>query len=133
MKTDVFISNPGAAIWQRVIEFDGELSLSAARALLKLRFSERDHALLDELSAKARAGSLTADEQTQLDTFERLGCLLDILHSKARRALKKKPRGRPDPDERRNFNRGTIRTLRGPREAVRNAEMPLVGLEPTTL
>ena len=92
MKTDAFISNPGAAIWQRVIQFDEELSPSAARALRKLRFSERDHTLLDELSAKARAGSLTADEQTQLDTFERLGCLLDILHSKARRALKKKPK-----------------------------------------
>jgi hypothetical protein len=92
MKTDGCISNPSAAIWQRVIEFEGELSPSAARALLKLRFSERDHALLDELSAKARAGSLTPDEQTQLDTFERLACLLDILHSKARRALKKKPK-----------------------------------------
>ena len=90
MKTDVWISNASAAIWQRVIEFDGELPPNAARALLKLRFSERDHALLDELSAKARAGSLTPDEQTQLGTFERLGCLLDILHSKARRALKKK-------------------------------------------
>jgi hypothetical protein len=92
METDVFISNPSAAIWQRVLEFDGQLSPSAARTLLKLRFSERDHALLDELSAKARAGSLTPDEQTRLDTFERLGCLLDMLHSKARQALKKKPK-----------------------------------------
>ena len=92
MKTDVFISNPSAAIWQRVIEFNGELSPSAARALLKLGFSERDHALLEVLSTKARAGALTPDEQMQLDTFERLGCLLDILHSKARRVLKKKPK-----------------------------------------
>jgi hypothetical protein len=92
MKTDVLISNPGAAIWQRVIEFDRELSPSAARALLQLRFSEREHALMDELSAKASAGSLTPDEQTELDTLERLGCLLDIVHSKARRALKKKPK-----------------------------------------
>jgi hypothetical protein len=92
MKRDGFISDPSAAIWQRVVEFNGELSPSAARALLKLHFSERDHTLLDELSAKARVGALTADEQMQLDTFERLGCLLDILHSKARRALKKKPK-----------------------------------------
>ena len=92
MRTDVFISDPSAAIWQRVIEFNGDLSPSAARALLRLRFSERDHALLDELSAKARAEALTPDEQMQLDTFERLGCLLDILHSKARRVLKRKPK-----------------------------------------
>jgi hypothetical protein len=92
MRADEFVSDPGAAIWQRVVDFNGQLSASAARALLKVRFSERDQALLDELSAKARTGSLTADEQTQLDTFERLGCLLDILHSKARQALKKKPK-----------------------------------------
>src|SRR5262245_7034351 len=83
MKTEAVVSNAGAAIWQRVLEFDGQLSPTAARALLKLRFAERDQALLDELSAKARASSLTPDEQTQLDTFERLGCLLDMLHSKA--------------------------------------------------
>jgi hypothetical protein len=47
---------------------------------------------MDELSAKARAGALTAQEQTVLDTFERLGCLLDIVHSKARQALKSKPK-----------------------------------------
>jgi hypothetical protein len=79
-------------IWQRVIEFDSEPSPSAARALLKLRFSERDQGLQDKLSTKARAGVLSADEQMQLDTFERLACLLDILHSKARRALNKKPK-----------------------------------------
>ncbi|HEV3118110.1 MAG TPA: hypothetical protein VGY58_13745 [Gemmataceae bacterium] len=84
--------DPGAAIWQRVIEFNGALSPGAARALLKLGFSERDHAFMNELSAKARAGALTPQEQTTLDTFERLGCLLDIVHAKARSALKKKPK-----------------------------------------
>jgi len=47
---------------------------------------------MHELSAKARAGTLTAQEQIILDTFERLGCLLDIVHSKARLALKRKPK-----------------------------------------
>jgi hypothetical protein len=88
MRTD----ENSAAIWRRVIQFEGELSPSAARSLLNLHFSERDHALMHELSAKARAGTLTAQEQTELDTFERLGCLLDIVHSSARRALKKKPK-----------------------------------------
>ena len=57
--------------------------------LFTIGFSERDHALMDELSAKARAGRLTPHEQTVLDTFERLGCLLDIVHSKARQAIEK--------------------------------------------
>jgi hypothetical protein len=47
---------------------------------------------MGELSAKTQAGRLTQEEQTVLDTFERLGCLLDIVHSKARQALKKKPK-----------------------------------------
>jgi hypothetical protein len=75
-----------------VLELEGELSPSVARALLKLRFAERDHARMGKLSAKARTGTLTAQEQIELDTFERLGCLLDILHSQARRALKKPKR-----------------------------------------
>jgi len=45
-----------------------------------------------EMSATRRAGTLTPQEQTVLDTFERLGCVLDIVHSKARQALKRKPK-----------------------------------------
>jgi hypothetical protein len=97
MRTDAAMTDPSVSTWQRVIQFQGQLSASAARALLKLQFSEQDHALMDELSKKARAGTLTPPEQLQLDTFERLGCLLDIIHSKARQALKKKPRGRFEP------------------------------------
>jgi hypothetical protein len=79
----------GAAIWERVVQFDG-LSPAGARALLKLRFSEQDQAQMHALSTRARAGTLTSREQLEIDEFERLGCLLDILHSKARRALKKR-------------------------------------------
>ena len=91
MKADT-LAEPGATIWQRVIEFERELSPVAARALLKIRFSDHDHLLMNELSAKARLGTLTHTEQIELDTFERLGSLLDIIHSKARQALKKKPK-----------------------------------------
>jgi hypothetical protein len=90
MRNDTLTTDASAAIWQRVVEFQGELSPGAARALLKVQFSERDHARMDELSSKARAGNLSPQEQAELDTFERLGCLLSIFHSKARRALKKK-------------------------------------------
>ena len=92
MKVTTRATDHGTAIWRRVIKFERPLSPSAARALLKLRFSDRDHALMNDLSAKARAGTLTPEEKIDIDTFERLGCLLDILHSKARQALKKKPK-----------------------------------------
>jgi hypothetical protein len=92
MRTKIITPDPSAEIWQRVVEFRGDIAPSAARALLKIGFSDRDHALMAELSAKARIGRLTTHEQTILDTFERLGCLLDIVHSKARQSLKKKPK-----------------------------------------
>ena len=63
------------------------ISSASARALLKVQFSEKDHERMKHLSAKARIGRLTADERRQIDAFEELGCLLDVLHSKARRAL----------------------------------------------
>ena len=77
---------------QSAIEFEGELTPPAARALLRFGFSERDHAHMQKLAVKANAGELSPREQIELDTFERLGCLLDIIHSKARLALKKKPK-----------------------------------------
>jgi hypothetical protein len=92
MKTEMRTTAADGAIWDRVIEFNGDLSPPAARALLKLSFSNGDHQRMGQLSAKARAGALTPQDQREMDTFEQLGCLLDILHSKARRVLKKRRR-----------------------------------------
>jgi hypothetical protein len=90
MATDTAITNPEAAIWQRVIRFEKELSPNAARALLKVTFPPSDQKRMAELAAIARAGALTPDEERETDAYERLGCLLDILHSQARRALKRR-------------------------------------------
>jgi hypothetical protein len=65
---------------------------TAARALLKLQFSPDDVRRMHELSAKARAGALGEGEREEIDTFDRLGCLLDILHSRARRVLNRRSR-----------------------------------------
>jgi hypothetical protein len=80
--------NPEARVWPQ-IELEGFQSLAAARALLKVRFSPRDQERMSALSAKARVGALSTDEQAEMDGYEQLGCLLDILNSKARRALKR--------------------------------------------
>jgi hypothetical protein len=79
-----------AAIWERAIRFDEELSSTAARALLNVRFAQSDVDRMHDLAAKARVGSLTDEEERETDVYERLGCLLDILHSKARRSLKRR-------------------------------------------
>ena len=89
MKTASSAAQIGAELWARAIEFEGGLSQTAARSLLKLRFASRDHDRMQELSAKARAGTLTARDRVEIDSYEHLGCLLDILHSKARQTMKK--------------------------------------------
>jgi hypothetical protein len=91
MKTTKRTARRDAAIWERVIQFEGNLSPAAARALLKVRFSTADQERMHALSARARAGALTPEEEVEIDTYEQLGSLLDILHSKARRVLKKRP------------------------------------------
>jgi hypothetical protein len=58
-----------AGIWNRVIQLDKDLSPTAARALLKVRLSVGDHDRMKELSMKARAGTLSSQEQLQIDTF----------------------------------------------------------------
>jgi hypothetical protein len=81
--------DPSAAIWQRVLRFQDDPSPAVARAFLKMQFADSDKKRMSELSAKARAGTLTAEEERQAEAYEQLGCLLDILHSQARRALKR--------------------------------------------
>jgi hypothetical protein len=90
MKTNTPGPANGAGVSQ-LIQFAGTLSPAAARVLLQCGFSQQDHARMAELALKARAGALTPAEQMDLDTFERLGCVLDIIHSRARQALKNRP------------------------------------------
>lgn len=64
------------------------LSAQGAREILTLTFSDEDRQRMDELAAKAQAGSLSAAEQDECRTYEQIGHLLSLLHSKARSALK---------------------------------------------
>jgi hypothetical protein len=76
------------AIIEGVIGTGSEaLSPDAARYLLSLRFSEQQKDRFDELSQKARDGSLTPTERDELDEFLRTETLLIVLKAKARRTL----------------------------------------------
>jgi hypothetical protein len=61
---------------------------AVARQLLKLGFSDEDKARMHELAVRNQSGSLSATEQQELRSYANAGCLLGILHSKARQALK---------------------------------------------
>jgi hypothetical protein len=64
--------------------------VAAARAILALDFNPADKERMRELSAKAREGTLTAEEQVAISNYERVGHLLGIMQSKARRSLKQR-------------------------------------------
>jgi hypothetical protein len=63
-------------------------SPGTARDILALDFDPSDKRRMRELSAKARAGTLTAEEDAEAGRYELIGHLLNVMQSKARRSLK---------------------------------------------
>ena len=83
-------TNVEAAIWDRLLRPErADLAPEAARALLDLAFDEEEREQLDRLAQKARDGTLTGDEEQELEGYRRVGYLLDLLHSKARNVLQR--------------------------------------------
>ncbi len=90
--------SPGAtsevAIFGRLLEPAGQtLTPAAARYILARKFRQADLDRMRGLAAKAREGTLTPDEEMEIDSYERAGHMLSLMKSKARRALKKARRG----------------------------------------
>ena len=63
------------------------LQLDAARYWLSVKLPASDQDRVDELSTKARAGSLTEAETQELDNYLHIGFLLGTMQAKARRLL----------------------------------------------
>jgi hypothetical protein len=84
-----FTGTSELAIISRVLEPDqATLSPAAARAILALGFAPADQDRMRQLLAKAKQGTLTPEEQTEINNYERVGHLLSLMKSKARRSLK---------------------------------------------
>jgi hypothetical protein len=82
------MSESKVALWSRLLQpHRGTLSPEAARAILKLDFTEEDRARLHELATRGQSGSLSAAEEAELTAYCRVGRLLDLMRSKARRSL----------------------------------------------
>ena len=79
----------GVEILTRTIQLaEGNLPVEAARSLLNLRLSPADWDRVNDLAAKARSDTLSSEERAELDEYERITCLLELLQSKARLSLK---------------------------------------------
>jgi hypothetical protein len=80
----------GAGIWGRLLRsIEPALSTEVARAILTMKPPPEDVARMHELSAKARAGELSAAERVELDTYGEAGSVIGILQSQARMVLRK--------------------------------------------
>jgi len=94
MSSQLLTPNTEAAILSRIIQSDEqELTPEVARYLLSMKLPSTDEDRVNELSAKARAGSLTEAERQELESYLHIGTLLGVLQSKARRLIKS-----ADPD-----------------------------------
>lgn len=79
-----------AAIFERlVVPPESRLSREVAESLLALDFSTEDHERMQVLAEKARRGSLTAEDQAAIESYERVGHYLGILQSKVRQILRR--------------------------------------------
>ncbi len=72
----------------------GNLPKSLARYILTLKFRPVEIDRINVLSAKAREGTLSQRESDQLDSYLRIGNLVSMMKSKARRSLKEPPPAR---------------------------------------
>lgn len=66
-----------------------ELSPEAARSLLTIELSSADLEELQRLSQLAKDGTLSPEEETDLENYLHAGRVLELFKSKARIALKK--------------------------------------------
>jgi hypothetical protein len=86
--SSVTVETSEMAILRRVVDPEPPfLSPEAARATLRLGFHERDRTRMNQLAAQNRAGKLTPPEEQELNSYIRVGQMLGILQSKARRSL----------------------------------------------
>ncbi len=76
---------------------NGQLPEDLARRILVASFSERDKARMHELAVRNQDDALTAEERDELHAFGRVGDMLALLKSSARRTLGIKPDARPSP------------------------------------
>src|ERR1700722_8160920 len=80
-------------VWLSILHPDRELPPRTARAILGLTFPKDDLTRMHELSSNARTGTLTPEEDAEMDNFERVGSVLSTLKSKARQVLKRSSGG----------------------------------------
>lgn len=88
MAINAMHSNSDAAILSRLLDAEQPmLTQDAAKSILGLEFASSDRDRMNQLAEKSREGSLSEEERDELENYERVGHLLSLMKSKARRTL----------------------------------------------
>lgn len=88
MSSQLITPNTESAILARLIQSREDITHEVAQFLLSIDFESDDLKRMDALSEQARKGSLTPEEEAELDSYLHVGSLLSIMQSRARRVLK---------------------------------------------
>jgi hypothetical protein len=89
MKTKTLMPSTEGAIWARIVDPQaGDLTPASARSLLDLDFKAADRRRMEQLADKAGAGTLTGQERSEAENYNRVAHLLALLQSKARLSLR---------------------------------------------
>ena len=88
MAGSTFHPKPHIDVLRRVFDLSGHgMTRPLAESILALDFPEGDAARIEELNARANEGTLTDDEQAELEAYVNIGDLLAYWQSKARQTL----------------------------------------------
>jgi hypothetical protein len=83
------IPTTDAAIIGRLGKPDNsDFSPAAAREILSIQLGSEDQKRMRKLSRKAQEGTLTPVEESEVESYRRIGYWLGVLWSKARKSLK---------------------------------------------
>jgi hypothetical protein len=126
MESTLSRSRTASAIWSRIVKPE------LARAILRLDFDTEDHRRVDELSAKARKGTLTPEERAELDEYIRVGNELAVLQSKARLSLKWVSTNKETGGEEPSAGRASARRAATAGKAAANGPAASAGAKPAT-
>jgi hypothetical protein len=88
MKTADIAIETEVDVWLRILYPGGKMTPQSARAVLNIKLSTQDKRRLRMLLQKGNAGTLSPEEEKELDGFERAGDMLAILQARARGVLK---------------------------------------------
>jgi hypothetical protein len=77
-----------AILARAILPASKALSRDLAEEILQWDFPPEDKQRMAELSAKARAGELNAVEEAEIDSYVRVGHIVNVMQAKARLAIK---------------------------------------------